>query len=233
MNKFIMLATIILVPTLANAISLNPLPPLYGQIFGNENASALNQRKAQQALKDYGYSGTVRVRKMNQIGSRLIGMQLYSFTLLADIWLDEALLDTLDEPIRTWLIYHEVAHVVHNHHAKALAFGGIIVACTLAEFYAADSLFHNQWIASAIAGLSGSYLLHSGIQRFVRLQEKAADIAAVKILCKNNKKHIIEAYLDHLSSLINEGHCNENDGWHYKLAEQFDYLQYELNASGL
>lgn len=226
-------AIILLMPTLANAISLNPLPPLYGQIFGNENASELYQRKVQQAFKDYGYSGTVRVRKMNEIGSRLIGMQLYSFTLLADIWLDEALLDTLDESIVTWLINHEVAHVVHNHHAKALAFGGIIVACTVAEFYAADSLFHNKWIAAAVAGLSGSYLLDRGVKKFVRLQEKEADIAAVKILCKNNKKHIIEAYLDHLTSLINEGHCNENDGWHYNLAEQFDYLQYELNASGL
>ncbi len=205
----------------------NPMQKIYASVFGDQEVSSEYKTLVQEALDDYGYPRAVSVKKMNTIGSRLVDLQLYSFTLFG-IWLNEDLLNSCDINLKKWLIYHEVAHVVHKHHAKAIALTGMIAALSLAQYHFAAHLFQNKSFAGTLAAASGALLFINSLKCFIRAQEKAADLAAVKTLCHNGKKYIAQSYLEYLNNLIKEGQSNENDGWHYDFKDQAEYLKKEL-----
>lgn len=222
MKKILLLSFVMGLPTV---ISANPLSLFYASVFGNENASGSYQKMIQHAFEDYGYpfDSSVPIKKMNSLASKLVGAQLYSFTMFG-FWLNEELLDDADESIRAWIIYHEVAHYILGHHAKALGLAAIMIPL-IAMTNSFAQYRYGKLPGLAIAG-SFAYGLHSyALKPYIKQQEKEADLAVLRLLWRIDKVHpIISHYLDFLQKNVESNGGDQTDGWHYTLAEQYEYL---------
>lgn len=203
----------------------NPLAKIYPFIFGNGDASEQYQKLVHQAFQEYGYSKDfeVPVKKMNTVGQKIIGAQLYSFTLFG-IWLNEELLDAADENVRQWMIYHEVAHSILAHHAIAIALSAFMVPFIGSSYYLTKFATKSTALGSLAAGLCSIGVLQHIIKPAIKEQEKEADLAALRVLITLKKQEVIVGYLKHLQELIDQGYGHETDGWHYTVHEQYEYL---------
>lgn len=224
--KKILFLLFVFVPS---TILTNPLYHFYTPFFGNQNASEPYQKLVQQAYNDYAQNGcTIPVKKMNSLVSKLVGGQLYSFTMFG-IWLDEDLLDAVDESVRKWIIYHEVAHYILGHHAKALG----LVATMVPLFGVTNVCSQNAYgrlQGSIIAGLFAYGLHLYALKPYIKEQEKEADLAVVRILCATQQHTIVDEYLAHLKNFIDDGMGDSTDGWHYSIVEQYEYITSTYHA---
>ena len=211
----------------------NPLAKIYPFIFGNDDASEQYQKLIRQAFQEYGYSKDfeVPIKKMNSVGQKIIGTQLYSFTLFG-IWLNEELLDAADENVRQWMIYHEVAHSILAHHAIAIALSAFMVPLIVSTYYLPKFVTKSSLIGGLCAGLYSYSALQHIIKPAIKEQEKEADLAALRVLITPRNQKVIVGYLKHLQELIDQGYGHETDGWHYTLHEQYEYLIAILDADG-
>lgn len=206
----------------------DPIAHLYASLFGTSDASNYYKEIVQQACADFGKkSTTLSIKKMNTLADRLIGAQLYAFTLYKAIWLNEEALKEIEalygKDIVVWIIYHEVAHYILNHHAKAVFLYAIFSTATLGIGYYFGQFYKNKLIVVSLASFF-AYDAHMYIgKQYVKEQEKAADCAAIKVLYATKQCHIINALMQYLLLLIAEGRGAETDGWHYSLQEQYNY----------
>lgn len=203
----------------------NPLHSVYSPFFGSQDASERYQKLVQEAYNDYGQASccSIPVKKMNSFVSKFIGGELFSFTMFG-IWLNEELLDAADESVRTWIIYHEVAHYILGHHAKAIG----LVATSIPLFAVTNVHAQNTYgrlPGSLITGMFAYGLHLYALKPYIKNQEKEADLAALRVLWRKNKFNpIISHYLDFLQKRAESDAGNETDGWHYTVSEQYEYL---------
>lgn len=203
----------------------------YSEVLGNQDASAEYQALARTALKDLGLqnSEAVVVKKMNAVGSSIAGVDLSSFTAFG-IWLDEAFLNTCSQDVKTFLIYHEAAHYVNNHHPKLLGQGLGIVLLTglglialnsgLSKIAKISSLVKN----SAVAGVGLASTV--GFFKYVlpllaKQQEKDADLIAASTLVKKGEDRIVSSYVEFLKLLPEQ---DQTHTWWPSVKDMIDYL---------
>jgi len=205
-----------------SAKALKALNKPYELIFGSQDASESYQRAARIALADYGVTNPelVAIKQINPKASTLIDKDLLSFTLFG-IWLNEQALNEIDPAIKEWAIYHEVAHHVLNHHAKALALTSLLGLLIAQQF--CYTPFDNKAINALCTGLVG-YFSYETLKSYVRVQELQADIEATRILCLIGKKETVESYLKLLKEEMVAG--SPSDEWHYSFADQYSTINY-------
>ncbi len=203
----------------------NPLPILYTSLFGDEDASAPYQELAQQAAQDYGYSGNelIPVKKMNSFAARVMGFELYSFTMNG-IWINEKLINQCNNELRTWLIYHEVAHYCAGHHAKALGLAALMIPFVATTYSLSKSVINSRLVALLSAGLF-AYGLHSySLKPYVKEQEKEADLTVVRTMIATKRYSVIDSYINFLKDRIVYADEDGSDEWHYTATEQHEYI---------
>ncbi len=207
------------------ALNLNAGSAIYAPLFGTQNAREQYQKIIQQALQEFGYTDfeKVSIKKMNSMAQKLIGAQLYSFTLFG-IWLNEELLEQENETIRYWLLYHEAAHVALHHHAKALGLCATLIPAVCTIYYLSKNVLDSSIGSLAATSLFSYGLLTYALKPYIREQEKEADLAVVRLLCSTKKTDIIKDYLNYLRARIADGDGNATDGWHYTIAQQYEYI---------
>ena len=209
---------------------INGSCPFYNVIFGNEEVPAPYKKQITQALRDFKVSHPekVAIKKMNSFASRLLGNELYSFTL-AGIWINEPALNTLTESAREFKLYHEAAHYALGHHAQALG----LVATALPLMTTFPLLFRSAYyhsvykkcgniFAYGATALSWFGLYTYGFKPFIKQQEKAADLAAVRMLCSIGKEEVVQDYLNELRNELTLQ--TVADDWHYSAAEEYEYM---------
>lgn len=195
MKKFMLLVLLT-----AYNYALNPVSLVEAIIFGNQNASEFYQSKIKQALQEYGYGAVaIPVKKMNSLADKLIGNQLYSFTLFG-IWLNEKLLNNCDEEIRTWLLYHEVAHNISNHHAKAIGLVLTLLPALALTYKSLRSEFSSRLVALCGTSLLSYGLFKYAVQPYVKEQEKEADLITLRLLNSTNRTSVVQKYLSFLKT---------------------------------
>lgn len=201
----------------------------YHYLFGNKDASATYRSKVAEALSHFNveYSERIPVKKMNALASKLVGTELVSFTLFG-IWLNEEELNILDDDSRDFLIYHEAAHYALNHHAKTI---GILAATIplIAAFPLANTNkdYRFSKIASICMAAGVTLGMYTLLKPFVKEQEKEADVAATRLLCKIGKADVV---LKHLYNLAQNISYDLNDDWHYSIADEYKYIYEALTA---
>lgn len=209
---------------------INASCPLYNVIFGNEDVSKPYEKLVIKALRDFKVSHPekVAIKKMNSFASRLLGNELYSFTL-AGIWINESALNTLTESAREFKLYHEAAHYALGHHAQALR----LVATALPLMTTFPLLFRSAYyhsvykkcgniFAYGATALSWFGLYTYGLKPFIKEQEKAADLAATRKLCSLGKAATVRAYLHELKKEMIA--TAPSDDWHYSATEEYEYI---------
>lgn len=221
MKKYILLLLFVIIPY---SHAFNLLPKFYQSIFGNQEASHYYQQLVHEAAHDFGFKNTISVKKMNSVASHLIGAELCSFTLFG-IWLNEEVLDTCDESLRTWFIYHEVAHNICRHHAKALGVSVLLATVIGSSWYCSNRIIKNTLFAAGTSGIISYSLYNFALKPFIKEHEKNADLAAVTILVNAGKQEIVNTYMSYLEKQREEGNGQASDGWHYTIEEQLHYLK--------
>ena len=228
-----------LIVTIASPLYASITNAPYQLMLGNKDASSAYKDRAMQALKDFHVSDfqQVPVKQMNSIAQALIGSQLYSFTLFG-IWLNEELLAQESSAILEYRIYHEAAHYALGHHSKALGIFAITIPAVAAvpvlyKYYSVPHLHRtvspylagqiNKWASGLLTTAVAYGVYKIGIQATIKEQEKEADLAAIRLLCKLGKEDVVHAYLQDLNELMAQGFGNETDGWHYTVAQQYEY----------
>lgn len=208
-----------------NSFAFNPIPKLYQSIFGSENVNEYYENIVNEALQDFECAqDAFAVKKMNSVAKHLIGAELCSFTLFG-IWLNEEILDTCDESLRRWFIYHEVAHVVCRHHAKALGVSVLLATVIGSSWYCSNRIIKNTLFTAGTSGIISYSLYNFALKPFIKEQEKNADLAAVTILVNAGKQEIVNTYMSYLEKQRDEGDGQASDGWHYTIEEQLHYLK--------
>jgi hypothetical protein len=210
--------------------------PFYNVIFGNEEVSAHYKKLAMKALRDFkvGKAEKVAIKKMNSFASHLLGAELYSFTL-AGIWINEPALNTLTESAREFKLYHEAAHYALGHHAQALG----LVAAALPLMTTFPLLYRSAYYHSAFKKLGNLFVYAAsalswygicayGFKPYIKEQEKAADLAATRMLCSIGKESIVQAYLNELRNELTAQTVSED--WHYSNAQEYEYIAQCLSA---
>ncbi|OQA35971.1 MAG: Peptidase family M48 [Candidatus Dependentiae bacterium ADurb.Bin331] len=222
-------STLIILFSIVSIHTIDASCPFYNVIFGNEDVSVSYKKQITNALRDFNVPQPekVAVKKMNSVAARLLGNELYSFTLIG-IWLNEPALNTLTESAREFKLYHEAAHYAHKHHAQALGLAATALPLMTtfpllfrsAYYHSAYKKLGNIFAYSATA-LSWYGLYSYALKPFIKEQEKQADLAAARMLCAKGKKEIVEAYLNQLKNQLADF---SSDDWHYSQAEEYEYL---------
>jgi len=220
-------------PTHCKNIVSKTIEKIYCTLFGQEDLSPQYRIKMNKALVRHRIENPdqVLVKKMNGFASKLLNLNLYSFTL-DGIWLNENLLEKCTPEERTFMMHHEAAHYKNNHHNKLLA-KIVPVAVTLP---ALTILFRNKIVpfknrVAKYAVLSGLCILELlGITELIarptlKQQEREADVSAAKALCANGKIDAVQGYVQELENLIDNGYGNDYEPWHPTVAEQHAYLR--------
>lgn len=216
--------------------TINASCPFYNVIFGNEDVSKPYKKQITKALRDFKVSHPekVAIKKMNSFASRLLGAELYSFTL-AGIWINESALNTLTESAREFKLYHEAAHYALGHHAQALG----LVATALPLMTTFPLLFRSAYYRTAFKKLGNIFVYAAsalswygiyayGLKPYIKEQEKAADLAATRMLCSIGKESTVQNYLNELRNELTVQ--TVADDWHYSNAQEYEYIAQCLSA---
>ena len=204
---------------------------VYCHLLGGQDASSWYQKATKKALADFGYSDPdqVGIKQMNALGPLCIGSNLYSFSMF-NIWYNEEILDQMDERECLFGVYHEVAHIVQNHHQQLLlsfvpvgVLGALIPSMHKRFFGEQPCLV--RYSAYMIWGfLSVVAIDKAWLRPWIKTQEKWADQEATRILCSIGRQDAVDAHIASLEQQIHSGYQGSQD-WHYSLKDQVAYLR--------
>lgn len=204
---------------------------MYCLILGDKEVRLEYKEIAQEALKEFGVEELedVPIKQMNWVGPTFAQTDLSSFTAFG-IWLNEAYLDACTQEEKIVHIYHEAAHYAKNHHLKILigtsayfsiGLGGLIGLYSLFESF--DPTLKNTLVA-CIGILLTVRGYHYILPRFVKEQEKEADLKAIKKLIISGKQDVVDAYLHTLRERVAEKQIHDVNMWWYSDKEIVAYL---------
>jgi len=120
-------------------------------------------------------------------------------------WINKEAWEKMNDNEKTFCIYHEIAHEKKRH---PIIQSGIFLFNVLVACYCTPKIisvvFKKGCLQGKFVGV-GLIAVHVVEPILVSWRsEKAADITAAEMLCQNDKKNVVEEYVENLESLISE-----------------------------
>lgn len=206
------------------------LSKIYCAVLGKNDAAGVYQSIVHEALQAFGVKDfeQVPIKKMANLTKKVVGDGVVSFTMQG-IWIDEDLLAECPFEEVVFTLYLEAAHYAFRDHAKEvlLLIPASILFCVVPQIAAAIvnkeyrflRMGYIGFMSLATLGLIDRMLMCPAVRHF----DRTAEQEAARTLCRLGKHGIVQAHIDYLRSLINEGE-RETGAWWDSLADRVTYV---------